>query len=139
MAIKDNTKKSSKTGKLLEFLNKDYKAENYILLVISLIALAMSVMILMGELVPYEGFPIIGEYPKVFATVLLIISLIGLLIVVTPFFQSIYPELKKITWSDWKTFIDNSVKVFLFIIILSLFFLGCDGLIVEIIQRISGR
>ena len=135
MAVKVKTEK--KGSKLLELLKKESRWENYFLLVISLIAMAMSIMILTGDLVPYEKFPLIGEYPKVFAIILLVISVLGLLIVITPFAQSIYPELKKITWSDGKTFIDNTVKVFIFIIVLALFFFFSEVVITEVIKLIG--
>lgn len=135
MALK--VKNERKESKLMELLKKESKWENYFLLFISLIAMAMSIMILTGDLVPFEGFPLIGEYPKVFAVILLTISVLGLMIVVTPFIQSIYPEFKKITWADWKSFIGDLVKVFIFIIVLSLFFFFSEVVITEIIKLIA--
>ena len=135
MAIK--VKAEKKESKLVELLKKETRFENYFLLFISLIAMAMSVMILTGDLVPYEGFPLIGEYPKVFAVVLLIISVLGLMIVAAPFVQSIKPEFKKITWADWKSFVGDTVKVFIFIIVLALFFFFSEVVITEVVKLIG--
>jgi len=137
MAIKE--KPDKKQNKLLEILGKEYKWENYLLLVVALIALALASMILLGELVPNVDFPIIGSYPNLFAWVLMGVSVFGLLLVLIPFLKPVYPEFTKITWATKKEFIENSIRVFVFIIILAVFFLLSDILIRAVVDVIRGR
>ncbi len=86
MAIKD-TLDQPKRNKLLEVLSQDYRAENIFLALIAVVAMAFSVMILSGSLNVKDNYPLLGAYPKVFAIILLIISLLGLVVVIWPFYQ----------------------------------------------------
>lgn len=134
MAIKE--KKKDQGTKLLDVLRTEYKWENVVLAILASLALAFSLMIINGTLTVRDGFPVIGTYPNVFAWILFAISVIGILLVVAPFFIQAVPELKKISWADWKTSIDAFIKVFIFSILFALMFLGFDYLINLVIGKL---
>ncbi len=127
MAIKE--KKKDQGTKLLDVLRTEYKWENVVLAILASLALAFSLMIINGTLTVRDGFPVIGTYPNVFAWILFSISVIGILLVIMPFFIQALPEVKKISWADWKTSIDAFIKVFIFMILFAFMFLGFDYLI----------
>lgn len=113
MAIKDTLDKP-KRNKLLEVLSQDYKAENIFLAFIAIIAIAFSIMILSGTLNVKDNYPLLGAYPKVFAIILLVISTLGLLVVLWPFYQPSVGELRKITWARPHELYEDLFRVFVF-------------------------
>ncbi len=133
MAIKEKTKTSSK---VLEVLKTEYKWENVLLAILASLALAFSLLIINGTLVVRDNFPIIGQYPMVFAWILFAISIIGILLVVYPFFAAALPEVEKITWANFPTTAVAVGKVFTFVIIFALLFVGFDALIGLVIGRL---
>lgn len=132
MAIKDKSKPAKSS--LKDILVKEYKWENYILMVFSLAALALSLLILAGDLTPDPNFPIIGENAKMFSIFLLVVSIIGIGLVISPFIIKAFPEVKKISWSNLANFLDNTARVFLFMTLLVLFFLATDSIMVWIFK-----
>lgn len=127
MAIKE--KKVESKSKLVEILTTEYKWENLLLGILATLSTAFSIMILSGILVVNDTFPVIGDYPMVFAGILLGISILGLLLVIYPFFIPAIPELKKMTWADWPTMLDASARVIIFVLSFALIFFGFDLLI----------
>ncbi|MBP5446252.1 MAG: preprotein translocase subunit SecE [Acholeplasmatales bacterium] len=115
MAIKDTLDKP-KRNKLLEVLSQDYKAENIFLAFIAIIAMAFSIMILSGTLNVKDNYPLLGAYPKVFAIILLVISTLGLLVVLWPFYQPSLGEVRKITWAKPRELYEDLFRVFVFMI-----------------------
>ena len=115
MAIKDTLDKP-KRNKLLEVLSQDYKAENIFLALIAVIAMAFSVMILSKKLNIKDSYPLIGAYPTVFAIILLCISILGLLVVLWPFFEPSIGEIRKITWARPKELYEDLFRVLVFMI-----------------------
>lgn len=115
MAIKDTLDKP-KRNKLLEVLSQDYKAENIFLAFIAIIAMAFSIMILSGTLNVKDNYPLLGAYPKVFAIILLVISTLGLLVVLWPFYQPSLGEIRKITWAKPRELYEDLFRVFVFMI-----------------------
>lgn len=134
MAIKEKTEKK---GKLLDVLKTEYKWENIVLAILASLALAFSLMIINGTLVVRPDFPIIGSYPLLFAWILFAVAVIGILLVVAPFFAQAIPELRRISWADFKTASDAVIKVFIFIIILASLFIVFDYLIGLVIGNIT--
>lgn len=134
MAIKQKTEQKSK---LIEVLTKEYRWENLLLGILAVISAALAVMILTGSSLltpPDDSFPVIGGSNfYVFAWVLLVISIFGIILVVYPFFLPAIPELKKISWAGWKKFLDNSTRVIIFLVILTGFLLLFDFLIVRLL------
>lgn len=134
MAIKQKTEQSSK---LIEVLTKEYRWENLLLGVLAIISAALAVSIIIGVswlTPPDASFPIIGGNNfYIFAWVLLVISAFGIVLVIYPFFLPAIPEIKKISWADWKTFLDNSARVLLFLAILTGFLLLYNFLIIRLL------
>lgn len=133
MAIK--VKNEKKQNKLIEILTTEYKWENLLLGVLATVSAAFAVMIITGILVVNRDFPVIGDYPMVFAWLLLVISIVGILLVVYPFFLPALPELKKVTWATRPVLLDAAVRVFLFMIFLALVFLFYDFVIVGLLGQ----
>lgn len=115
MAIKDTLDKP-KRNKLLEVLSQDYKVENILLALIAIVAMGFSVMILSGSLNIKDSYPIFGTYPKAFAIILLIVSILGLLVVLWPFYEPSIGEVRKITWAKPKELYQDLFRVFVFMI-----------------------
>jgi preprotein translocase subunit SecE len=115
MAIKDTLDKP-KRNKLLEVLSQDYRAENVLLALIAVVAMAFSVMILSGVLNVKDNYPLLGAYPKVFAVILLVISTLGLLVVLWPFYEPSFVEVKKITWPRPRELYEDLFRVIVFMI-----------------------
>src|SRR5690554_6482524 len=120
MAIKAKNVESK--SKLVEILTTEYKWENLLLGILATLSTAFSIMILGGILVVNDTFPVIGDYPMVFAGILLGISILGLLLVIYPFFIPAVPELKKMSWANWPTMLDASARVIIFVLAFALIF-----------------
>lgn len=138
MAIKQ--KQVEQKSKLLEVLTTEYKWENLLLGILATLSGALAMMIISGStlLQINENFPILGQGNNgiIFAWVLFAISVFGLILVVYPFFLPAIPELKKITWPSWPKFLDHSVRVLIFLIILTGMLLLYDILIVRLLGGI---
>lgn len=138
MAIKDTLDKP-KRNKLLEVLTQDYKAENIFLALIAVIAMAFGIMILSNKLNIKDSYPLLGAYPKVFAVILLVIALLGLLVVLWPFFEPSFGEVRKITWARPKELYEDLFRVIVFMIffifILLFFDIICRALYNKIYTR----
>ncbi|NLN50295.1 MAG: preprotein translocase subunit SecE, partial [Acholeplasmataceae bacterium] len=123
-------------SKILDVLKTEYKWENILLAILASLALAFSLMIINGTLEVRENFPLIGKYPMLFAWILFSISIIGIILVIYPFFVQALPELKKISWANWAVSLDAIAKVFIFVIIFAMLFVGFDALIQLVIGRL---
>ncbi|MGL4948840.1 MAG: preprotein translocase subunit SecE [Anaeroplasmataceae bacterium] len=138
---KKNKKKEIKNelehrSRILEYLKNEHAWENYVLLILSVVALLLGVLILNDTLSINADFPVIGSFPTQFAWVLVVLSTIALLLSLYPFFKPSYPELKKVTWPTWKKFLADSVRVFIFIIALTLLLLLFDIFISKLVALI---
>lgn len=136
MAIKQ--KEQQPKNKLLEILTTEYKGESLILGVLATITAALAVMIIgnvQGFHIPSD-FPVLGGSPNdmIFAWTVLVIAMLGLALVVYPFFLPAFPELRKITWAGWKEFADNAVRVLIFVLIFTLFVAIIDVITIRIIE-----
>ncbi len=131
MAVKQ--KATEQKSKLIEVLTTEYRWENLLLGILASLSLALSIMILSGILTTEDGpIPLISDYPNLFAGILLGISIIGLLLVIYPFFVPAVPELKKMSWPTWAVYLDASVRVLIFVIFFAALFFGFDLLIANI-------
>ena len=125
-------------SRIIEYLMEEHKWENYVFLAVSVITLVLGTLILAGTLTVKENMPLIGDYPKAFAWILVGIAGLGVLYALYPFFKPSFPELKKITWiKGWK-FVGNIIRTFLFIIIFALLFLLYDAFIQQLLEKILG-
>ncbi|MDD3382544.1 MAG: preprotein translocase subunit SecE [Bacilli bacterium] len=133
-------KKENKENKILTILTKEYKYEGLILLVLSLIAIVLGVLIIVGENTGTSGLVIkddvflIGDYPKVFAWILIILGAVSLLLAVWPFYKPSIGEIRKISWPSKGVLLKNSVTVLLFSLAMSLFFLLVDLGLTQVVE-----
>ncbi len=136
MAIKQ--KEQQPKNKLMEILTTEYKGESLLLGVLATITAALAVMIIgnvQGFHIPAE-FPVLGGSPNdmIFAWTVLVIALLGLALVIYPFFLPAFPELRKITWAGFKEFLDNAVRVLFFVIIVTGFVSAVDIIVLRLIE-----
>lgn len=126
-------------SRIWEYLKEEHKWENYAFLVISIFTVVLGAVILSGTLLTIkESIPLIGEYPKVFAWILVGVGSLGTLYALYPFYLPAFPEFKKITWiKGWK-FFGNVIRTFLFIVIFALLFLLYDAFIQQLLEKILG-
>ena len=119
-----------------EYLKEEHQWENWLFLGISIVTLLLGCLMLNGALQVRSDFPVIGEYPTVFAWILVVLASLGLLYALYPFLKPAFPELKKITWLTWPKFLGNAIRTFVFIIILTLLFMLYDVFITELLGLI---
>lgn len=139
MAIKKKEKEQK--SKLVEILTTEYKGESLILGILATITAALAIMIIgrvQGIHIP-EDFPVLGGSPNdmIFAWTVLVIAILGLSLVIYPFFLPAFPELRKISWAGLKDFLDEAVRVILFVLIVTLFVSAIDVIIIRIIEVIA--
>ena len=134
--IAKNKEKFEGKSRILEYLKTEHKWENYLFVVVSIVTLLLGILMLTGGLVVKDDFPVIGDYPDAFAWTLVVISGIGVLYAIFPFFKPAFPEFKKISWLSGMKFLGNAIRVFLFLIIFALLFLLYDSFITQILARI---
>lgn len=143
---KENVKKENK---ILTIFTKEYKYEGIILLFLSLIALVLGTLVLMGissegesGLVINENVFLIGDYPSAFAWILVVLGAVSLILAVWPFYKPSIAEAKRITWSTKGQLLKNTAIVFAFILIMSIFFIFSDwifGYVVELFELIGNK
>lgn len=144
MAAKEN----KKTGALAIF-TKEYKYEGLILLLLSVVAIVLGAMVLIGEstsgasgLTINKNVFLIGDYPKAFAWILVILGVMSLILAVWPFYKPSVSELKRVSWASRGTLIQNTATVFAFVLIMALFFLLSDfllGYVLEFFEWLAGK
>ena len=138
MAIKERDKQEK--SKLMEVLTTEYKWENLLLGFLAIASAALAAMIINKTLTIDASFPILGSGNNgiIFAWFLLAISLIGLLLVVLPFLQAAFPELKKISWPSKKKYLENTAKTLVYVAVLTLTLVLFDYLIIRTIAPLIG-
>jgi len=124
---------NKKTNGILSIFTKEYKYEGIILLFLSLVALVLGTMVLIGinsegssGLVINENVFLIGDYPAAFAWILVVLGAVSLLLAIVPFFKPSISEMKRISWSTRATLLKNTAIVFAFILIMAIFFVLSD-------------
>jgi len=140
--------KKSENG-ILAIFSKEYKYEGLILLFLSIIAILLGTMVIIGENSP-DGRPLtirddvflIGEYPLVFAWILVILGTMSLILAVWPYLKPSISELKRVSWAKKGELLQNTAIVFAFILILAGFFLLSDfllGYVLEFFEWAAGK
>ena len=125
-------------SRILEYLKSEHKWENYVLLVLSFMALILGCLIINGTLQVSEEFPLIGNFPRIFAWVLIGLSVLAIALSVWPFFKPAFPELKKVSWPKGRQFAADTARVFIFLLILVFILLLFDAFISRLIKFILG-
>ena len=128
MAIKEKNNEV-KQSKLMEIISKEYKWETYLLGFLSIVAIALGLLIFADVLTVNADTPVIGNIPNLFAWIITIVGVIGLILFAIPIFKPAVPELKKLSWPTWRVFVANTTRVFIFLIVMSLMFLLFESFI----------
>lgn len=122
----ENKDTKKKKNRLAEVFMKDYRFEGLILLILAVIAIVLGVLILVNTLTIDDSIPVLGDYPKVFAWILVGLGVISLGLAVWPFYKPSVEEVKRVTWPTGKQFLYDSMVVLLFIAVLALFYTAID-------------
>lgn len=140
---------TKKSNSILAIFTKEYKYEGLVLLFLSLIAIVLGSMVLIGEstggangLSINKDVFLIGDYPKAFAWILIILGAMSLVLAVWPFFRPSIAEIKRVSWPTRGTLFKNTAIVFAFIIIMSLYFLLADfllGYLLQFFEWLAGK
>ena len=134
MAVKE--KKQDKPSRIWQYLKETHKWENYVFLFFSVVVLALGLLILTGALNVKEDAWLIGDYPKVFAWILVGLSGLFTLYGLYPFFKPALPEIKKVSWLSFGKFLSNAIRVLLFLAVFASLFLLYDAFITNLLSRI---
>ena len=125
-----------KSSKLREIFSTEYKWETYLIGFLSIVALALSLLMLTKVLTIKEDTPIIGSIPLLFEILLLVLSVAGLLLFAIPFFRPALPEVKKLSFPTFRVFIANTTRVFIFLIVIVLLFLLYEAFITAFLGKV---
>ena len=103
------------------------------MLFLSLLAIVLGAMVLIGEttggtsgLTINEEVFLIGDYPRAFAWILIILGVMSLILSIWPYFKPSIGEVKRVSWPTRGTVFQNTATVFAFVLIMALFFLLSD-------------
>lgn len=144
----ENNENKKQNG-VLAIFTKEYKYEGLILLTLSLIAIVLGVMVLIG--VGTDGTSgltvnpevwLIGKYPAAFAWILVILGVVSMLLALWPYYKPSLYELRRVAWPTKGTMLQNSLTVFAFIIVMALFFLLSDiilGYVVDLFELLATK
>lgn len=117
-----------KPHRILDFLSKEYKGENIVMLILALFAIVLGVLIVNGTLaINEEKYFLIGyAQGKLFAWILIGLAVISLAFVVIPFFRPSFSEIKHLKGLSKVDFLLNVARTFVFILLMCVFFFLCD-------------
>ena len=135
-------KTEEKKSRVIEFVLKEHKYENLILAVLAIVAIELGVLLLTKVLEIPAGAFLIGEstlHSTIFAWALVVLGAISLVLSVISFFIPSFAETKHIKGLKVSQYFTNIATVIIFIIVLALFFIGCDYVIEGFQKLISGK
>ena len=133
--------KVEKKSRVLEFLVKEHKYENLFLAILGIVAIEFGVLLLTKVLeIPTSAF-LIGNEPNstIFSWVLVVLGAVSVVLSVISFFIPSIAEAKHIKGLKPAQYAVNVAIVIVFILILAVFFIGCDAAIEGIMGLISGK
>ena len=142
MAEKVEKKVEKKEKKnFLSLVLREYRFEGLILLVLSLISIILGVMILIGVkssgsdgLIVNQDYWFIGEYPKAFAWILIILGAVSFVLAVWPYVKPSIGEVKRVSWPTKKVMLENTAITFVFILVIAGLFLGYDAILNQVVK-----
>lgn len=131
--------KLEKKNRVIEFVSKEHKYENLILAVLAIVAIELGVLILTKVLnIPQSAFLIGGEpNSKIFSWALVVLGAVSLVLSVFSFFVPSFAETKHIKGLKVVEYLVNIATVIIFILILALFFIGCDAVIEKLTELLE--
>ena len=122
-----NLENEQKPHRILDFLSREYKGENAVMLVLALFAIVLGVLIINSTLSISKDYFLIGyNNGKLFAWILIGLAGISLIFIAIPFFRPSFSEVKHLKGLSKADFLKNVARTLVFIIILCVFFLVCD-------------
>lgn len=129
-------------------LEKEYKYEGLLLVLLGIIVLVLGVLIRIGistdgasGLVINENFYFIGEYPSAFSWILIVLGALAIIFAIWPYYKPSVKEMKRITWPSKKYVIKNTLTVVVYVAIIAALFVGFDAIlnkVVELFQWLAG-
>ena len=132
-------KANEKPHRILDFLSKEYRGENAVMLFLALFAIVLGALIVSGTLEIDEKYFLVGLYKgKLFAWILIGLAAISLLFVVIPFYRPSMTEIKHLKTLSRAEFLVNVARTMVFILLMVAFFFVCDlGLnpLMELIKK----
>ena len=132
-------KADEKPPRILNFLSKEYRGENAVMLFLALFAIVLGALIVTGTLEIDEKYFLVGLYKgKLFAWILIGLAAISLLFVVIPFYRPSMTEIKHLKTLSRAEFLINVARTMIFILVMVAFFFVCDlGLnpLMELIKK----
>ncbi len=142
MAEKVEKKVEKKEKKnFLSLVLREYRFEGLILLVLSLISIILGVMILIGVktsgsdgLIVNQDYWFIGEYPKAFAWILIILGAVSFVLAVWPYVKPSIGEVKRVSWPTKKVMLENTAITFVFILVIAGLFIGYDAILNQVVK-----
>ena len=115
-----------KPHRILNFLSKEYKGENIIMLVLALFAITLGVLIVTEVLTIQNVFLLDIFKGKLFAWILIGLATISLVLVFIPFYRPSISEIKNLSGLSKSQFLLNVARTFIFIVVLIAFMFLCD-------------
>ena len=122
--------------RISEYLKEEHKWEIWLFLAVSIITLLLGCLILNGALAIRSDFPVLGQYSSLFGWILVVVSALGLLYALYPFFKPAFPEFKKITWLKVPEFIGNVIRAFVFMLVFIALFILYDYFMTSVLKLI---
>lgn len=133
--------KEAKPNKVIEILKTEYPIEKVLLGVLGLLVLVLGVYLVEGGIlrIRYTEWWIFDKPLKVtiFSIFVILIGASSFLMAIWPFFVPSFSEMKKVSWPNKKTIANHSMRVFGFLIFLSLMFLAYDALFAPIFEYLT--
>ena len=133
--VKNEVKDENKKSRLAEAFSKEYKYEGLILIILAIIAIVLGVLIVTDVKAESGVFNIkgsvflIGDYPILFATILIVLGSLAALVSIWPYYKPSIYELKRVTWPTKSTMLTNCFYVLVYSVSIILFFFLCDLLL----------
>jgi hypothetical protein len=119
----------NKQTSVWDIFRKEYKYESLLLVFLSVVIMVVSAMIIGGTLTIRESFPVLGNFPTISAIVFMVAGFIGLVVGSWPIFKPSFKEARRLTPPTKRTYGDHVVKVFSFVLGLTVIFLIYDTVI----------
>ncbi len=126
---------------LKAILDKEYKWEGLVLLVLGIIVVVLGVLIRIGistegasGLVINENFYFIGEYPSAFSWILIVLGALAIIFAIWPYYKPSVKEIKRISWPNKKTMLQNTLTVIAYVLIVAVLFLCFDAILNQVVK-----
>ena len=120
-------KETEKPHRIRDFLYREYRGENAVMLFLSLFAIVLGALIVTQKLTISEEYFLLGyKKGKLFAWILIGLSSIALIFILIPFYRPSISELKHLKPNSKADFFRNVARTLVFTICLTAFFILCD-------------